>query len=148
MCWATRHDRESILSLVANQLLEGGYRHLRAQGMRSKHVEHLVGRWHAENIAPGTFKNRMSALRWLAEKIDKQNIVARDNARYGIAERSYVANESKGQALDADKLNKIKDPYTALHLGQRLSHTRSTWRRVAPTTSPDWQARRQTRSTT
>ena len=27
---------------------------------------------------------RMSALRWLAEKIDKQNIVARENAAYGI----------------------------------------------------------------
>ena len=114
--FATRHDREGILSLVANQLLEGGFRHLRAQGIRSKHVEHLVGRWHAENIAPGTFKNRMSALRWLAEKIDKQNIVARDNANYGIAERSYVANVSKGQELDADKLSKVKDPYTALSL--------------------------------
>ena len=136
MCWATRHDRESILSLVANQLLEGGYRHLRAQGMRSKHVEHLVGRWHAENIAPGTFKNRMSALRWLAEKIDKQNIVARDNARYGIAERSYVANESKGQALDADKLNKIKVPYTALSL--RLQAAFGSRREESIKMRPEW----------
>ena len=67
----TQHDRESILSLVANQLAEGGFRHLRAQGMRTKRVEHMVQRWHAEGISAGTFKNRMSALRWLAEKIDK-----------------------------------------------------------------------------
>ena len=78
--FATQHDRESILTLIANQLDEGGFRHLRVTGVRSKHVEHLVERWHAEKISAGAFKNRMSALRWLAEKIDKQNIVARDNA--------------------------------------------------------------------
>ncbi|MEO6625536.1 MAG: phage integrase N-terminal domain-containing protein [Burkholderiaceae bacterium] len=113
---ATRHDREGILSQVANQLQEGGFRHLRAQGMRSKHVEYLVSRWHAEEIAPGTFKNRMSTLRWLAEKIDKHNIVARDNAQYGIAERRYVTNESKGQELDAERLARVTDAYTALSL--------------------------------
>jgi integrase len=113
---ATQHDRESILSLIANQLDEGGFRHLRAPGVRAKHVEYLVSRWHAEEIATGTFKNRMSALRWLAEKIDKQNIVARENADYGIAERRYVTNVSKAHALDANKLAAITDPFTALSL--------------------------------
>jgi len=82
--FAAQHDRESILTLLANQLEEDGFRHLRATGVRSKHVEHLVERWHAEGISAGTFKNRMLALRWLAEKIDKRNIVARDNAAYGL----------------------------------------------------------------
>jgi len=114
--FATQHDRESILTLVANQLEEDGFRHLRAAGVRSKHVEHLVERWHAEGISAGTFKNRMSALRWLAEKIDKQNIVARDNAAYGITERRYVTNISKAHELDANKLAAVSDPYTALSL--------------------------------
>ena len=114
--FATQHDRESILTLIANQLDEDGFRHLRAAGVRSKHVEHLVQRWHAEEISAGTFKNRMSALRWLAEKIDKQNIVARDNAAYGIAERQHVTNVSKAHPLDADKLAAVYDPYTALSL--------------------------------
>jgi site-specific recombinase XerC len=114
--FATQHDRESILTLIANQLEEDGFRHLRATGVRSKHVEHLVRRWHAEGISAGTFKNRMSALRWLAEKIDKQNIVARDNAAYGIADRRYVTNVSKAHELDADKLVAVSDPYTALSL--------------------------------
>ncbi len=114
--FATQHDRESILTLIANQLEEDGFRHLRATGVRSKHVEHLVARWHAEGISAGTFKNRMSALRWLAEKIDKQNIVARDNAAYGITERRYVTNLSRAHALDADKLAAVSDPYTALSL--------------------------------
>lgn len=112
----TQHDRESILSLVANQLAEGGFKHLRAQGMRTKHIEHLVQRWHAEGISAGTFKNRMSALRWLAEKIDKQNIVARENAAYGIADRRHVTNESQATVLDGDKLAKVSDPFTAMSL--------------------------------
>ena len=109
--FATQHDRESILTLIANQLDEDGFRHLRATGVRSKHVEHLAERWHAEEISAGTFKNRMSALRWLAE-----NIVARDNAAYGIAERRHVTNVSKAHELDADKLAAVADPHTALSL--------------------------------
>jgi hypothetical protein len=58
----------------------------------------------------------MSALRWLAEKIDKQNIVARENAAYGIAERRHLTNVSKAHELDADKLAAVSDPYTALSL--------------------------------
>jgi len=114
--FATQHDRERILTLIANQLDEDGFRHLRATGVRAKHVEHLVVRWHAEEISAGTLKNRMSALRWLAEKIAKQNIVARDNAAYGIAERRYVTNVSKAHKLDAEKLAAVSDPYTALSL--------------------------------
>ncbi len=114
--FATQHDRESILTLIAKQLDEDGFRHLRASGVRSKDVEHLVERWHAEGIGAGTFKNRMSTLRWLAEKINKQNIVARDNAAYGIADRRYVTNVSKAHELDADKLAAVSDPYTAMSL--------------------------------
>ncbi len=66
-----------------------------------------------EEISAGTFKNRMSALRWLAEKIDQQNIVARDNAAYGIADRRHVTNISKAHELDADNLATVSDPYTA-----------------------------------
>jgi len=112
----TQHDREVILSMVADQLTEGGFRHLRAPGLKPKHVEHLVQRWHAEGIAAGTFKNRMAALRWLAEKIGKQNIVARENASYGIADRRHVSNHSKATVLDADKLASVADPYTAMSL--------------------------------
>lgn len=73
-------------------------------------------RWHAEGIAAGTFKNRMAALRWLAEKIGKQNVVARENASYGIADRRHVSNDSKATVLDADKLASVADPYTAMSL--------------------------------
>ncbi len=134
--FATQSDRERILTLIANQLGEDGFRHLRATGVRTKHVEHLVERWHGEAISAGTFKNRMSALRWLAEKIDKRNIVFRDNAAYGIAERRYVTNVSKAHELDAERLAAVSDPYTAMSL--RLQEAFGLRREESIKLRPSW----------
>ena len=114
--YATRADRERILDLVANQLQEMGFRHMQATSLKPKHVEALVARWHTEQIAPATFKNRMAQLRWLAEKTGKQGVVARTNDEYGIPERTYVTNVSKAVELDAKSLERVTDPYTALSL--------------------------------
>ncbi len=114
--FATQHDRERLLTMVANQLHEGGFKNLRAQGLRTKHVQYLVSHWQNEGASSGTLKNRMAALRWVAEKLGKENIVARDNAAYGIANRQFVTNESKAKALDTAKLARVTDPYTAMSL--------------------------------
>jgi integrase len=113
---ATRADRERILDLVAKQLQEMGYRHLRVGSLKPKHVDALLARWQSEGIATGTLKNRMSALRWWAEKVGKQNVIARSNAVYGIAERVFVSNVSKAWTLDTERLARIDDPYTAMSL--------------------------------
>src|SRR5713101_6999398 len=86
--YATQADREHILDLIADQLQEMGFRHMNAHSLKPKHVEKLVERWLAEQLSPGTIKNRMSALRWWAEKIGKENIIARTNAAYGIPDRA------------------------------------------------------------
>ncbi len=114
--YATQADREHILDLVADQLHEMGFRHMNAHSFKPKHVEKLVERWLAEELAPGTVKNRMSALRWWAEKIGKENIVARTNAAYGIRDRVYVTNNSKAQELDMDKLRQIPDLFIHISL--------------------------------
>jgi len=114
--YATRADRERILALVANQLQDMGFRRMHATSLKPKHVEALVARWHAERIAPATFKNRMAQLRWLAEKTGKQGVVARTNEEYGIPDRVYVTNVSKAVELDAKNLERITDPYTAFSL--------------------------------
>ena len=67
--YATQADRAHILDRVANQLHEVGVRGLRAHGFKPRHVQLLVARWLADQLAPGTIKNRMSQLRWLAQKI-------------------------------------------------------------------------------
>jgi integrase len=134
--FATQHDRERILTMVANQLHEGGFKGLRAQGLRAKHVEHLVNRWQAEGASAGTLKNRMAALRWVAEKIGKENIVARENAAYGIADRKFVTNESKAKALDAGKLSKVADAFTAMSL--RLQEAFGLRREESLKLQPSW----------
>ena len=134
--FATQHDRERLLTMVANQLHEDGFKNLRAQGIRTKHIEHLVSRWQAEGASTGTMKNRMSALRWMAEKIGKENIVARDNAAYGIADRRFVTNESKAKELDQGKLDKVSDPYTAMSL--RLQEAFGLRREETIKIQPGW----------
>lgn len=134
--FATQHDRERLLTMVANQLHEDGFKNLRAQGIRTKHIEHLVSRWQAEGASTGTMKNRMSALRWMAEKIGKENIVARDNAAYGIADRRFVTNESKAKELDQGKLDKVSDPYTAMSL--RLQEAFGLRREESIKIQPGW----------
>jgi len=134
--FATQHDRERLLTMVANQLHEDGFKNLRAQGIRTKHIEHLVSRWQAEGASTGTMKNRMSALRWMAEKIGKENIVARDNVAYGIADRRFVTNESKAKELDQGKLDKVSDPYTAMSL--RLQEAFGLRREESIKIQPGW----------
>ncbi len=105
-----------MLDLVANQVQEAGYRHLGATSLKPKHVEGLVARWQAEGLAVGTIKNRMAELRWWAEKIGKNNVIARDNHHYGIGNRQHVTNVSKAQALQAGNLARVTDLYTAISL--------------------------------
>lgn len=114
--FATQRDRERVLDLVAGQLQELGYRHMAAASLKPKHVEGLVERWQAEGLAIGTIKNRMAELRWWAEKIGKQNVIARDNDHYGIGNRRYVTNISKARELSGSELSRITDPFTAMSL--------------------------------
>lgn len=102
--YATQRDREHVLDQIANQLQELGYRHMR------------VERWKAEGLTVGTIKNRMAELRWWAEKIGKQKVVARDNEHYGIGRRQYVTNVSKACELTVGDLSKITDAYTRMSL--------------------------------
>lgn len=93
--YKTQADRQRILLLIGKQLLEMGYRLNHAGGLGTRHIEALVKHWTEEELNPGSIKNRMSALRWLAGKINKQNIVARTNDAYGIPDRRFVTNEDK-----------------------------------------------------
>ena len=106
--YATQADREHILDLIADQLQQIGFRHMTSHSLRPKHVEKLVERWLAENLSPGTIKNRMSALRWWAEKIGKENVIARTNVAYGIPDRVYVTNISKAKELAVNQLDQIR----------------------------------------
>ena len=114
--YATQRNRERLLSLIADQLHALGYRGMRAQSLKPKHVEALVQLWQGEELSIGTVKNRMTALRWWAQKVDRQNVIARSNEHYGIPERRFVSNESKAKQVDRTDLERVRDPHVRISL--------------------------------
>jgi len=114
--YATQSNRARILSLMANQLHEIGYKKMRAGDLKGRHINALLDRWKQEEISAGTMKNRMSALRWWAGKVGKASIVARDNRSYGIPDRKYVTGENKARELGQQSLEKVVDPYVKMSL--------------------------------
>jgi len=114
--FSTRAARERALDLCARQLKSLGYGQMRAQSLKPKHVEALVGLWTAEGITAGTLKNRMAYLRWWAEKVGRESVIPGENASLGIPERSLMSAEGRQLALDADKLVLIGDERVKLSL--------------------------------
>ena len=114
--FATQHDRARALALMAVQLRELGFAQMRADSLKPKHVEALVQRWTTEGVATGTIKNRMAVLRWWAEKIGKQNVIARTNDAYGIPDRQTFTNVSKALKTPESALERVSDPYTRMSL--------------------------------
>ena len=114
--YGTQVQRERVLTLIANQLYELGFRQMHAKSLRPKHVEALVKHWLAREIAIGTIKNRMAALRWWAAKVGKQNVVARSNDHYGIPHRQYANSANRATPLDEDKLARITDQHVRMSL--------------------------------
>ena len=134
--FATQVNRERILTLIANQLREMGFVNMHVQSLKPKHVEKLVERWKAEGLSAGTLKNRMSTLRWWAEKSRKANVVAKSNDVYGIAERRYVTNVNKARQLTSGDLAQVTDPYTRMSL--RLQAAFGLRRGEALKIRPEW----------
>lgn len=114
--YSTQATRSRIFDLIANQLHELGYQRMQAKSLKPKHVDALVCHWKDQTISVGTFKNRLSALRWWANKVGKADIIARDNSAYGIGNRSYVGEESKAKLLDEKQLGKVSDEHVRLSL--------------------------------
>ena len=114
--FSTQATRSRILDLIANQLRELGFRRMQPKSLKPKHVDALLTHWRNQGISVGTLKNRLSALRWWAKKVNKPSIIARDNGVYGIGKREYVAKESKAQALDDKKLSLVSDPFVNLSI--------------------------------
>ena len=114
--FSTQATRSRLLDLIANHLQELGFRRMQTRSLKPKHVDALVGHWQDQGISVGALKNRLSALRWWAKKVNKPSIIAKDNGVYGIGKREYVAKESKAQALDDKKLSGIADPFVRLSI--------------------------------
>jgi len=132
----TRAGRERQLTAIANQLHELGFRGLKATSIKQKHVQALVDHWLSKNLSPGTIKNRMSCLRWWAEKVNKRAVVAGANDFYGIPDRQFVSDTSKAKDLAEEPLARVKDEHVRMSL--RLQQAFGLRREEAIKIQPRW----------
>ena len=114
--YATQRNRERILTLAANELHAMGYRRMQARSLKPKHIEALAKLWQEKDLSIGTIKNRMAALRWWAEKVNKLNVIAKSNEFYGIPDRRFVTNENKAKDLTETQLSKVQDEHVRMSL--------------------------------
>jgi Integrase/Phage integrase, N-terminal len=113
---ATQAGRLQMLRQIADELKALGFGRMGARSLKPKHVDALAQQWQAEGLAAGTRKNRMTALRWWAEKVGKPAVIARDNTVYGIEGREFVARGSKAIQATHEALARVEDPHILLSL--------------------------------
>lgn len=106
--YATQSNRKRMLFMFADQLKEAGYKtnEMRPSDIKGRHINALIRQWKADEVSTGTIKNRMSNIRWLAEKIGKSDMI-KDNANYGIENRKYITNVDKSLRIDNLNLDKL-----------------------------------------
>ena len=114
--YGTQSKREWMLSLMANQLHELGYRKMMPRSLKPKHIEALLKLWREQELSTGTIKNRMAVIRWWANKVDKRNVVARANEYYGIPDRRFITNESRAKTVTRSQLEKVRDEHVRMSL--------------------------------
>lgn len=117
----TQAQRMGSLTAIARQLKQAGFRNMRAMSLKGKHVDALLERWDTEHLSAGTIKNRMSHLRWWAEKVGKAGVIPADNARLGISQRQQLGSVSggnKAKDLAASNLDRVTDAH--VHISLRL----------------------------
>lgn len=78
--------------------------------LKLKHVTELIKSWKEQNISIGEMKNRMSHLRWIAEKIGKPMMIPKRNIDLGIENRVMPPNNvNRAVERSEEDLNKIRD---------------------------------------
>ncbi|MCC9272266.1 MAG: integrase domain-containing protein [Lactobacillus gallinarum] len=116
--FGTAAERQKSLKAAMQSLSDAGYGIRDVKQLKGKHIRYLVEKWKSDpNISTGTIKNRMSHLRWLAERIGNPRIVERSNSSYNIENRKYVDNHSnKAKSLLESNLERLTDDFVRYSL--------------------------------
>tara|TARA_R110000787_G_scaffold31706_5_gene83978 strand:- start:2634 stop:3509 length:876 start_codon:yes stop_codon:yes gene_type:complete len=108
--YGTKTNRQRGLTAIARELRELGYKLPTAASIKPKHVTALVEKWSGEDKTDASIRNRLTWLRWWAEKINKPNVVHPDNAYYGVADRGGEIR-NRARTLQPDDLTAIACPF-------------------------------------
>ena len=73
--FSTQSVRRERLMLMIDQLVDGGYKLPHIHSLKPKHIQHLTNRWLQEGLSAGTIKNRLTGLRWVAQKHQKPEFI-------------------------------------------------------------------------
>ncbi len=119
----TQAQRRKQLKLIAAQLKKLGFKKMGIKSLGKRHIEALVEHWlttpsKATNkpVSAGTIKNRMSALRWWASKINKSGVIPKENRALGIPDRQRLSDNNKAFKLTNHQLSKLP-VYLKISLG-------------------------------
>jgi integrase len=107
---ATQANRRSMLKLFASQLAAIGYnvKTMSPKDLKGRHVNKLIAQWRKDGVSTGTIKNRMTTLRWWAEKVNNSGAI-KDNDAYQIEKRVYITNQNKSVSLHDLDLSKTDE---------------------------------------
>lgn len=116
--FGTAAERQKSLKTAMQSLSDAGYGIRDVNQLKGKHIRYLVEKWKSDpTLSIGTIKNRMSHLRWLAERIGNPRIVKRSNSSYDIDKRKYVDNHiNKAKTLSESRLDALTDAFTRYSL--------------------------------
>lgn len=116
--YATQADRQKILMRFAEDLISLGYGLRHIQGLKTKHIQAITEYWKSKELSNATIKNRTAVLRYLAGKINKNNLIPQNDA-LKIEARSYTPKVNR--ALVNPDFSKITNEYIYMSLQlQRL----------------------------
>lgn len=108
--YGTQTNRKRGLAAMANELSELGYQLPATGSLKPKHADALVEKWLNEDKTDASIRNRLTWLRWWAEKVGKVNVIRQDNRSYGVGERGETIR-NRAQTLDMAKFKSIECPY-------------------------------------
>ncbi len=104
----TQSQRAWGLSMLAHELARMGFKLPHARSLKGKHVRALLTQWQVKGLSQGTIKNRMSWIRWWADKTGKFGMLPRDNAELGIAEKTIWKGQHAA-TTPRDKLEQLPE---------------------------------------
>ncbi len=107
---STQSNRKVGLKAIAHDLNTLGYQLDSPHALKPKHITALTRHWHDHDLNKATIRNRLAWVRWWAQKVNKANVVERQNANYSAA-RAQTTQTDKAQTLTPDMLDRVACNY-------------------------------------